>query len=29
MSADDAARLMNYARSEHPKVFQKTVEEKP
>ena len=29
MSADDAARLMNYARSEHPEVLQKTVEEKP
>jgi hypothetical protein len=29
MSADDAARLMNYARSEHPEALQKTVEEKP
>ena len=29
MSADDAARLMNYARSEHPDALQKTVEEKP
>ena len=29
MSADDTARLMNYARSEHPEVLQKTVEEKP
>jgi hypothetical protein len=29
MSADDAARLMNYTRSEHPEVLQKTVEEKP
>jgi len=29
MNADDAARLMNYARSEHPEVLQKTVEEKP
>jgi hypothetical protein len=29
MSADDAARLMNYARTERPEVLQKTVEEKP
>jgi hypothetical protein len=29
MSADDATRLMNYARSEHPEVLQKTVQEKP
>ena len=29
MSEDDAARLMNYARTEHPEVLQKTVEEKP
>jgi hypothetical protein len=29
MCADDAARLMNYARSEHPEVLQKTVQEKP
>jgi hypothetical protein len=29
MSADDAARLMNYARSERPEVLQKTVQEKP
>jgi hypothetical protein len=29
MSADDAARLMNYARNEHPEVLQKTVQEKP
>jgi hypothetical protein len=29
MSQDDAARLMNYARSERPEVLQKTVEEKP
>jgi hypothetical protein len=29
MNADDAARLMNYARSERPEVLQKTVQEKP
>jgi len=29
MSEDDAARVMNYARKEHPEVIQKTVEEKP
>ena len=29
MSGDDAARLMNYARTEHPEALQKTVEEKP
>ena len=29
MSADDAARLMNYARTEQPEVLKKTVEEKP
>ena len=29
MSEDDAARVMNYARKEHPEVMQKTVEEKP
>jgi hypothetical protein len=29
MNADDAARLMNYARTEHPEVLKKTVEEKP
>lgn len=29
MSQDDAARLMNYARSERPEVLQKTVEDKP
>jgi len=29
MSADDAARLMNYTRSERPELLQKTVEEKP
>jgi len=29
MSADDAARLMNYARTERPEVLQKTVQEKP
>jgi hypothetical protein len=29
MNADDAARLMNYARTEHPEVLQKTVQEKP
>ena len=29
MSADDAARLMNYARTEKPEVLQKTVQEKP
>jgi hypothetical protein len=29
MSAEDAARLMNYARTEHPEALKKTVEEKP
>ena len=29
MSADDAARLMNYARTEQPEALKKTVEEKP
>ena len=29
MSEDDAARVMNYARKEHPELMQKTVEEKP
>ncbi|HME07119.1 MAG TPA: hypothetical protein VKG25_08710 [Bryobacteraceae bacterium] len=29
MSADDAARLMNYARTERPELLQKTVQEKP
>ena len=29
MSADDAARLMNYARNEHPEALKKTVQEKP
>jgi hypothetical protein len=29
MSADDAARLMNYARTEKPEVLKTTVEEKP
>jgi hypothetical protein len=29
MKADDAARLMNYARTEQPEVLKKTVEEKP
>jgi hypothetical protein len=29
MSANDAAQLMNYTRSEHPELLQKTVEEKP
>ena len=29
MSEDDAARVMDYARKEHPEVMQKTVEEKP
>ena len=29
MSAEDAARLMNYARTEQPEVLKKTVEEKP
>ena len=29
MSEDDAARLMNYARNEHPEALKKTVEEKP
>jgi hypothetical protein len=29
MNADDAARLMNYARTEHPEALKKTVEEKP
>jgi hypothetical protein len=29
MSADDAARLMNYARTEQPEALQKTVQEKP
>jgi hypothetical protein len=29
MNADDAARLMNYARNEHPEALKKTVEEKP
>jgi len=29
MSGDDAARLMNYARTQQPEVLQKTVEEKP
>jgi hypothetical protein len=29
MSADDAARLMNYARTEQPELLQKTVQEKP
>ena len=29
MSEDDAARVMNYARKEHPEVMQQTVEEKP
>jgi hypothetical protein len=29
MSADDATRLMNYARTEQPEVLKKTVEEKP
>jgi hypothetical protein len=29
MSTDDAARLMNYARTQQPEVLTKTVEEKP
>jgi hypothetical protein len=29
MSADDAAKLMNYARKEQPQVLQRTVAEKP
>jgi hypothetical protein len=29
MSADDAARLMNYARTEQPEALKKTGEEKP
>lgn len=29
MSEDDAARVMNYARKEHPEVMRQTVEEKP
>jgi len=29
MSEDDAARVMNYTRKEHPELMQKTVEEKP
>ena len=29
MSEDDAARVMNYARKEHPEVIQQTVQEKP
>ena len=29
MSADDAARLMNYARTEQPDALKKTVQEKP
>ena len=29
MSAEDAARLMNYARTEQPEALKKTVEEKP
>jgi len=29
MSADDATRLMNYARNENPEALKKTVEEKP
>jgi hypothetical protein len=29
MSADDAARVMNYARTEQPEALKKTVEEKP
>ena len=29
MSPDDAARLMNYARTQQPEVLKKTVEEKP
>jgi len=29
MSEDDAARVMNYARKEHPEVMQQTVQEKP
>jgi len=29
MSEDDAARVMNYARKEHPEVIRQTVEEKP
>jgi hypothetical protein len=29
MNEDDAARLMNYARREHPELLTKTVEEKP
>ena len=29
MSADDAAKLMNYARKEQPQVLQQTVAEKP
>ncbi len=29
MSQDDAARVMNYARKEHPEIMQQTVKEKP
>ena len=29
MSEDDAARVMNYARKEHPEIMQQTVQEKP
>jgi len=29
MNADDAARLMNYARTQQPEALQKTVQEKP
>ena len=29
MSEDDAARVMDYARKEHPEVLQQTVQEKP
>jgi hypothetical protein len=29
MSNDDAAKVMNYARTEHPELLRQTVEEKP
>lgn len=29
MSQDDAARVMNYARKDHPEIMQQTVQEKP
>ena len=29
MSNDDAAKVINYARTEHPELMQKTIAEKP